>query len=315
MPNPTSVYRRVSQVLPTLREDRVLCDDLYTFGVLKKWTIALFARRWGCSEATATRALRRLHDLGLVACLQGRGRAVTGAHHGGRTPDVYFLTPLGARAISALTARPSRVREPRVARGAPQHSPNGLWKYHRASAQSWGQIAHDLACVEFALHQGAFAPDSGWRARRSFAFADPQTGTTRHLVPDFALAYVHEVFAPGISAISPQPVQTACFVEIEGTDEIAHIQAKHVRYWALGDAHGADPLLLVVFTFGPDQARLRRAVLRRHLAAYGATGTRRYRFAYLDLATLLATPAGEPPWARAVFASHGDARREAWLGR
>ena len=188
-------------------------------------------------------------------------------------------------------------------------------QYHRASPQSWGQIAHDHACVEFALHQGAFERGSGWQTRRSFAFADPQTGTTRHLVPDFALAYIHEVFAPQISAISLQPVQTACFVEIEGIDEIAHIQAKHARYSAHGDAHGADPLLLVVFTFGPDQARLRRTVLRGHLAAYGANGARRYRFGYLDLATLLATPPGQHPWARAVLAGHEDARRKAWLGR
>ncbi len=54
---------------------------------------------------------------------------------------------------------------------------------------------------------------------------------------------------------------------------------------------------------------------RGHLAAYGANGARRYRFGYLDLATLLATPPGQHPWARAVLTGHEDARRKAWLGR
>ncbi len=73
-------------------------------------------------------------------------------------------------------------------------------------------------------------------------------------------------------------------------------------------------LLLLVFTFGADQAALRRTVLRRHLAAYGAYGERRYRLAYIDLAALLATPHGQYPWARALLVSHEDARRK-WLKR
>ena len=109
--------------------------DLRCFRHLKKWTTTLFARHWGTSEDTAARALRRLHERGLLGCLQGEARTAKGAHHGGRGPDVWFLTPCGARVISAhLGLDPAgRVREPVVARGAPERTASGVWKYKAAT--------------------------------------------------------------------------------------------------------------------------------------------------------------------------------------
>ena len=107
----------VAGALATLRDDGQgdqALADLLCFRHLKKWTVALFAARWAMSEDTARRAMRRLHARGLLGCLQGEARAARGAHHGGRGADVWFLTPRGARVLSAhLGPDPAdRVRAP-----------------------------------------------------------------------------------------------------------------------------------------------------------------------------------------------------------
>lgn len=296
--------------------------DLLCFRHLKKWTVPLFAARWQTSADTAARALRRLHARGLLGCLQGEPRTARGAHHGGRGADVWFLTPCGTRVLSAhLGLDPAgRVRAPLVARGAPERTASGVWKYKSATRQSRTLIAHDLACVEVALREGCFADGTNWTLRGQVRFAEPYTGEERALVPDFALP----LRTPARPEFARPGERFTCYVEVEGTDELPHIAAKHHRYAALtralrheraggrayGRAFATELWLIVVLTFGPGEERQRRTVLRRHAIAYAnRRDGRNYRLAWIDLDDLLAAPADQAVWELAAPIDY-DAERD-----
>ena len=187
-------------------------EDLLCFRRLKKWTVPCFADHWNTSEDTARRALRDLCAAGVIGCLQG---AVHG--RGGREPDLYFLTRLGARVLTRhLGLGPNEeIRAPTVALDAGEVTKGGLTK-HKVAAKP-GQDAHDLACLELAVHLGWLPADSGWRTREALHYA---AGHDRHaalLVPDFYRRTKDRLWC----------------VEVEGTTEAKHIRAKHRRYRAL----------------------------------------------------------------------------------
>ncbi len=320
---PTDRYRRVSQVLPLIA-DRGLDAILATFGRLKKWSVPLWAQRWGVSEDTAARDCRGLYDLGLVACLAGVARTTTGAHHGGRTPDVWFLTPLGAHALAALVPAWGALRAPQIVRGRPVRTAAGLWKYPRASLNARAQNDHDLDCVRVALHLGMYDKGTPWQIRPTIAFPAAAGGTDRRLIPDFRLEYRHTVWEPRRGPTGRAVQRTAALLELEGTEEMAHIAGKHANYYRYGEAtHGPNeettlnPLLVVILSFA--SARTRQTVIRRHIAAYGRNYEQRYRLAFIDLATLLASPPGALPWAQLTVVDHtaeaARQRRNRLLGR
>lgn len=269
----------------------------------------LFAERWETSLDTAARALHRLHERGLLGCLQGEGRVVRGEHHGGRGADVWFLTPCGARVISAhLGLDPAgRVREPRVAKGDPVPTASGVWKYKDATAQSRTLIAHDLACVRLALRESCFDADSPWVLRRRIRFTPPYTTREYALVPDFAIPLV----VPSGPEYARVQEPRTCYVEVEGTDEAKHITAKHHGYAALtralrhergngqlyARAYATELTLLIVMNFAPGEERQRRHVLRRHLTAYAnRSDGANYAVRTIDLKDVLAAPADVPVW-------------------
>ena len=296
--------------------------DLLCFRHLKKWTVPLFAARWATSADTAARALRRLHERGLLGCLQGEARTAHGPHHGGRGVDVWFPTPCGARAISAhLGLDPAgRVREPLVARGSPERTAGGIWKYKAATPQSRTLIAHDLACVAVALREGCFDRDTTWAMRRQVRFTTPDDGEAWAIVPDFAIP----LRTPARPAYAQPEEHFTCYVEVEGTNELPHIAAKHNRYAALtrslrhereggrlyARAYAAELWVVLVLNFALGERQQRRTVLRRHAVAYAnRRDGRNYRLAWIDLADLLAAPAARAVWELAAPIDY-DAERE-----
>ena len=229
--------------------DEQALADLLLFRRLKKWTVPCFAEQWDCSEDVARRALRALHAAGVVGCLQGQ---IHGS--GGREPDLYFLTRLGARVLTRHLGlgRNADIRAPTVALDAGEASSGGLVK-HRVAAKP-GQDAHDLACLRLAVHFGWLADDTRWRTREALRYV---AGADRHravLVPDFF-----------------RPTERGLWcVEVEGTTEAQHIRTKHRRYRALFDdlsrrkGHDFRPHLTLVFT----SAAVLEQVLRVHERAY-----------------------------------------------
>lgn len=321
----------VAGALAALRDDGQggqALADLLCFRHLKKWTVALFAARWATSADTAARALRRLHGRWLLGCLQGEARAARGAHHGGRGADVWFLTPCGARVLSAhLGLDPAdRVRAPLVARGAPERTASGIWKYKAATPQSRTLIAHDLACVAVALREGCFEEGSPWVLRRQVRFTPPYDDEARALVPDFVLS----LRTPARPELARPEERFTCYAEVEGTDELPHIGAKHERYAALtralrheregsriySRAYTTELCVVLVLTFAPGERQQRRTVLRRHTVAYAnRRDGRNYRLAWIDLAALLAAPPGRAVWELAVpldYAAERERLRAYW---
>ena len=305
---PTARYRRVSQVLPALWADATLRRSLRLFRRLKKWTVTLWAARGGYSEDTARRELRALYELGLVVVLAGEAKTTRGAHHGGRTPDVWLLTDLGGHALNALYPKiPNVIRAPKIVLGQPVCAAGGLWKYTKASAHARAQNAHDLDCVRLALHLGMYAKGTQWHIR---PVVDFQTATGEgRIVLDFALLYEQQVWEPLQGPIGRAMQTTLLLLELEGSEELAHIQAKHARCFALGSTYyrprvveRIEPLLLVVLAF--PSAKTRQTVIQRHRRAYGGTMESRYGLGFIDLATILAAPPGTLPWEAIETVSH-----------
>src|SRR3712207_950184 len=90
-----------SQVIATLEALRrgdwgsLTLERFLCFARFPKWTAACYALHWAISEDTAGRDLKDLQRAGVIACLQGRGHG-----GGGREPDLWFLTRLGARVLT-----------------------------------------------------------------------------------------------------------------------------------------------------------------------------------------------------------------------
>ncbi len=249
-----------------MRGDFRAIDLLESFTRLKKWTAECYANHWGKSEDSALRDLHYLQRLGVIACLQGR---IYG--HGGREPDIYFLTRLGARVLTrhlGLDAN-NYIQAPTVALDEGQVTRSGLIK-HKVSAKP-GQDAHDLACLRLGVHY-RWLDRKGWRTRGSIGYLNPR-GDRSILVPDFYYRGKQRVWC----------------VEVEGTTEPEHIKMKHVRYrgmsaylnrWGNINTH-----LTVVFT----STEVRQRVLWRHHRAYAGSSEFRYGLSWADLEDVLST--------------------------
>ncbi len=307
--SPTARYRRVSQVLPAPQEDATLRRSLRRVYHLKKWTAELWAPCLGRSDDTARRELRALYELGLVVVLTGEARTTRGAHHGGSTPDLWFLTDLGARALGALSPESGGVvRAPKSVLGNPVYTVGGIWKYTGTSAHARAQNAHDLDCVRLALHLRMFDEGARWHLRPTVTF-QTATGETHRIVPDFALPYKRPVWDP-LQGPTGRAIQRALLLlELEGSEEDAHIREKHMHCFALGVAYyrprvadTIEPLLIIVLAF--PSAKTRQTVIQRHRRAYGSTQERWYGLGFIDLATILAAPPGTLPWEAIEMVEH-----------
>ncbi len=244
-------------------------DDLLVFWHLKKWTIPCFADFWNASHDTARRALRALHAVGVIGCLQGRIRPV-----GGREPDLYFLTRLGARVLTRHLGlgKNQDIRAPTVASDGGEVTAGGLVK-HKVAAKP-GQDVHDVACLRLAVHFGWLGDRSRWQTREALRYATTD-GRWPVLVPDFFLRREKSLWC----------------VELEGTTEWKHIRDKHRRYFALcrdlerREAH--DFRLHVTLVFTGEAARI--PVRRLHERAY-VTQDYAYSLSWATLDDALARP-------------------------
>ena len=228
-------------------------DDLLCFARLKKWTVADFAAYWDIGPDRARRDLQHLQRIGVVACLQGRVRGT-----GGREPDLYFLTNLGARVLTGHLALPpnSAIQAPTVALDAGEMTAGGLRKYKQPAKPA--QDAHDLACLRLAVHldwlHGANTDNADWRIRETIRYDAGYDQAEGWIVPDFARWRANGLWC----------------VEVEGTTESAHIAGKHRRFAALTRAlarrRGHDFRVWLTIVFSSDAVR--QQVLGRHERAF-----------------------------------------------
>ena len=160
---------------------------------------------------------------------------------------------------------------------------------------------------EVALREGGFDADTTWAMRRQVRFTTPDDGEAWAIVPDFAIP----PRTPARPAYAQPEERFTCYVEVEGTNELPHIAAKHHRYAALtralrheraggrlyARAYAAELWVILILTFGPGARKQRQTVLRRHAVAYASRRDgRNYRLAWIALAALLAAPAARAVW-------------------
>lgn len=248
----TAAVREATIALLDARCGDPAMADLLGFARLKKWTVADLAAHHDIGNDQARHRLRRLQQIGAVACLQGR---IYGT--GGREPDLYFLTNLGARALTGHLRLPPHgaIQAPTVALDAGEPTAGGLCK-HKVAAKS-AQDAHDLACLRLAIRlgwiRGANAAADGWRIRETLRY-DAGDGEAGRVVPDFACWLEGGLWC----------------VEVEGTIESAHIAGKHRRFAALARdlarRRGHDFRVWLTIVFSGDE--IRKQVLGRHERAF-----------------------------------------------
>src|SRR3712207_5833529 len=144
------------------------------------WTAACSAEHWECGEDPPSRALKDPQRVGVIACLQGRGPGA-----GGREPDLWFLTRLGARVLTRHLAPQTPIKAPKVVADGdmPIRTAGGIPKY-RVPAKP-AQNAHDLNCLRLGVAFGWLHDDSGWEVRKALTYRDG-AGWECTLVPDFA---------------------------------------------------------------------------------------------------------------------------------
>lgn len=194
----------------------------------------------------------------------------------------------------------------------------GIWKYTAASARSRVLIEHDLACARLALRERCFDHDTAWTIRRQIRLTPPPWKAEQVLTPDFAVPLV----TPADPQFGREEECFTCYVEVEGTNELQHIVAKHHRYAALARtlraerderpharAYATEIILVLVLNFTPEQQQQRRTMLRRHAVAYAnRRDGHNYRVEVIDLADLLAAQADHPAWQLATLIDYDDER-------
>ncbi len=276
---PTGAPARLSPLLVRATHESLLCtrvgipaiELLESFARLKKWTASCYAEYWTMSTDTALRDLHYLQQLGVINCLQGRGHGC-----GGREPDIYFLTKLGARVLTRHLGlgADSYIQAPTVALDEGEVTKGGLRK-HKVPAKP-GQDAHDLACLRLAVRYG-WLDLEGWETRAAIRYLT-RNDTPALLVPDFCFRSEESLWC----------------VEVEGTMKPEHIRTKHARYRAMssywrrkGSQYRVD--LAIVFTSN----EIRKQVVRMHLRAFAA-GPFGYTLHWADMEDALSVPPGEP---------------------
>ncbi len=279
------LVRATHESLQCRRGDVRAIDILESFARLKKWTVPCYAEYWNTSGDTAVRDLHYLQQLGAIACLQGR---IHGS--GGRAPDIYFLSRLGARVLTRhLGLGPDNyIQAPTVALDEGEVTKGGLVK-HKVAAKP-GQDAHDLACLRLAVHHGWLDGD-GWETRAAIRYLT-SSGAPGLLVPDFCFRSEESLWC----------------VEVEGTMKPEHIRTKHARYRVMssfwrrkGSRHKVD--LTIVFT----SREIRKQVARMHLRAFAA-GPFAYTLDWADIEDALAVRPGEDLDSVCTVADHRELR-------
>ncbi len=264
---------RPSEVAATLEALRrgdwgsLTLERFACFARFPKWTAACYAQHWEISEDTAGRDLKDLQRAGVIACLQGRGHGA-----GGREPDLWFLTRLGARVLTRHLAPRTPIKAPKVVADGdmPIRTAGGIPKY-RVPAKP-AQNAHDINCLRLGVAYGWLHDDSGCDVRKALYYPDDE-GWECALVPDFAHRWEEQLEGRRAAFLGHGTVEHLWCVEVEGTDEGAHVRRKHQGYAALArsyDQPGRSFRLHVtlVFTFPPSAAKQQRQVLQRHERAF-----------------------------------------------
>lgn len=192
-------------------------DDLVLFQRLKKWTAALLALHWRIDQSSANRRLHQLVKLGALAVRRGQPWP-----DGGRTPDVYYLTPLGARLVTRLQRLGgSYVEAPDVTNEVDN--------------------THDLATLEVAVRLGVI---NQARAFEKWTMPSCRGGQIT-VIPD--LRYLYEAHG-----------QWLCF-EIEQTLKAQHILRKFETYAEVSVEHLGQPRkprLIMVYPSRESEQRL-----------------------------------------------------------
>ncbi len=229
LPTSPLTARQVGATYEALRsgESGIPLEPFLCFARFPKWTAACYAAHWGISEDTAGRDLQDLQRAGVVACLQGRGRGA-----GGREPDLWFLTRLGARVLTRHLGSRSPIKAPKaVADGdMPIRTAGGIPKY-RVPAKP-AQNAHDLNCLRLGVAFGWLHDDSGWDVRKALTYPDDE-GWECTLVPDFAHRWETRLEERQAAFMGYGTVDHLWCVEVEGTDEGAHVRQKRRGYAGL----------------------------------------------------------------------------------
>ncbi len=291
--------RQVGATYEALRsgESGIPLEQFLCFARFPKWTAACYAEHWEVSEDTASRDLKDLQRLGALACLQGRGHGA-----GGREPDLWFLTRLGARVLTRHLDPRTPIKAPKVVADGdtPICTAGGIPKY-RVPAKP-AQNAHDLNCLRLGVAFGWLDDDSGWDVRKALTYPDDE-GWECTLVPDFARRWEERLETRQAAFMGYGTVDHLWCVEVEGTDEGAHVRRKHQGYAAL--ARGFDQPgqpyrrlrlhVTLVFTFPPSAAKQQRQVLQRHERAFAQEPDAwRYGLSWTTLDQALALPEGQP---------------------
>lgn len=207
-------HQRITNIILAMTQQSL--DDLALFEHHKKWTVQLLAMRLNVDQATANRRLRRLVELNLLARRLGDHRQGQG-----RSPDLYYLTPLGAAVLTRYLQRgTSPIDPPSVAN--PASNAHDLWVLELAIRLGWERIRHreKITLTQYQLKAGG-----GFEPAGEFS-----------LVPD--LMY---------RGIGPD-----AFVEVEQTTHPRHIRRKYETYQQATLTYVAEerdyfPYLYVVF--------------------------------------------------------------------
>jgi len=223
--------KRITETL--LRLTPAQLADLILFHHHKKWTVQLMAMYCNVDQSTVNRRLRRLVQHQVVDRRPGGYRMT-----GGRWPDIYYLTRLGAAVLSRyLQLGSSYIEAPNVANVASNE--------------------HDLWVLEIAIRLGCW---DEMRHRERMTFERYECRETQFCRTGERFVLVPDLMLPG--GDGPD-----VYVEVEQTTRYQHIMQKHRNYANLGVTYVAENKLLpqVYIVFGNEQQE--RALLPDHLRA------------------------------------------------
>jgi Replication-relaxation len=210
-------------------------DDILRFQRHKKWSAPLFALYRYIDQSTANRRLKRLVTAGVLGLQRGRPLV-----KGGREPDVYYLTRIGARVVTRLKDLGSSYVE------APDIS------------NPFDNL-HDLAVLEIAVRSDMFQEARAFEQQK----VDLTDGSKLVVIPDL-------YFDPNVF------LSSGLYVEVEQTVKPEHVTGKYEKYARLMQAallkQEPIPWLAVVFPTADTEELL----LREHVRAAQAV-RERYR--------------------------------------
>jgi hypothetical protein len=185
-------------------------EDLELFSRFKKWTAALFGRYNLRDQSSANRRLKKLVALGALAVQCGHPLP-----DGGRSPDVYHLTGLGARLVTRLLGLGSSYVEP-------------------PDMSNENDLRHDLTTLEIAVRVN--------RVHDARAFTKmtikSAVGEAVTVIPD--LMFSDQAFT-----------KRDVYIEVEQTAKAEHFTRKFATYGKISRAYFANaqpaPLLIVIY--------------------------------------------------------------------